>query len=99
LRSTPYTGGGLDDQLEEQMRAFLRGGGAQYEATTNTVHLSRVFLWYGGDFVRAHRMPTFLPARRARLLSVLRPWMAGELTDDASIEFQSYDWGLRCAVG
>jgi len=99
LRPTPYAGPGLDDQLEHQMRTFMSGGGVQYDATTNTLHLSRVFLWYGGDFVRPHRMPTFIPARQAHLLNALRPWMAGHVTSDASIAFQSYDWGLRCAVG
>lgn len=103
LRGQPYTGDGLDDQLEDQLSYFLASGALRTDATRAVVHLSRVFLWFGGDFARPHRMPTFLPTRPSRVLSSLKPWIDGEtiqwLDDvDPAVEFQPYDWGLRCTV-
>ena len=103
LRSEPYRGHQLAAQLDDQMRRFLAGGGAVLDQDTHTVYLSRVFLWYGGDFTRSDHMPTWLPARSSNLLRALRPWLdepascmdSGRL----SIRFQRYDWGLRCSVG
>ena len=103
LRREPYTGPGLTDQLDEQLTYFLASGGSQVDRDQALVTLSRVFLWFGADFVRPRRMPTFLPARRSSILASLLPWMdagVGEWVELASprIEFGRYDWGLRCAV-
>ena len=103
LRYEPYRGDQLGEQLDDQMRRFLAAGGAELEEGTRTVRLSRVFLWYGGDFTRPRRMPTWLPARPLKLVQALRRWM-GESADwlksgDVSVEYQGYDWGLRCSVG
>lgn len=98
LRRIPYSGMGLDGQLDHQMRAFLSGGGASYDRGSESLDLSRVFLWYGGDFVRSRRMPTFIPASKRRLIRALRPWLGDEVADAPNVRFQSYDWGLRCAI-
>jgi hypothetical protein len=103
LRSEPYQGSSLDDQLEDQMRHFLAAGALVTEPDRRLVSLSRVFLWFGADFVKPHRMPTFLPVRRSSTLQALRPWMeptTGEWVDATrpAVEFQGYDWGLRCSV-
>lgn len=103
LRLEPYRGDRLDDQLDDQMRRFLTGGGAQIDDATRSFLLSRVFLWYGGDFTRPHRMPTWLPARSGNLVTALGPWLdlspgwieAGPI----NVGFQPYDWGLLCSVG
>ena len=102
LRPEPYEGEKIDEQLEDQMRRFLSGGAAI--AMGDELMLSRVFLWYGGDFTRPTRMPTWLPARRQSLRTVLTRWMHDELAQwvggrKPKLAFQSYDWGLRCAVG
>lgn len=102
LRRDPYVGPELQAQLDDQLRSFLARGGAFVDRTTGVLRLSRVFLWYGGDFTRPQRMPTWLPAPRQRLFRGLRPWLTGEAarwTGRPRIVFQSYDWGLRCAVG
>lgn len=98
LRRIPYSATGLDSQLNGQMREFLSGGGASYDPRSGSLALSRVFLWYGGDFVRPRRMPTFLPTSRRRLVGALRPWLGDEITSDPTVRFQKYDWGLRCSV-
>ncbi|MDH3259619.1 MAG: DUF547 domain-containing protein [Acidimicrobiia bacterium] len=103
LRYEPYRGDRLGAQLDDQMRRFLTGGGAHVDRDTRTVHLSRVFLWYGGDFTRPHRMPTWIPSRRPTLVRALLPWLDEATTWVASgkttVRFQPYDWGLRCSVG
>jgi len=103
LRYEPFRGDQLEAQLDDQMRRFLAGGGARLDMHTRTVHLSRVFLWYGGDFTRPNHMPTWLPARRRALMRALLPWLdeaaAWVASGKTSVEFQPYDWGLRCSVG
>jgi hypothetical protein len=104
LRPTPYSGTDLDVTLDDQMRTFLQRGGLSIDRGASTVHLSRVFSWYGADFARPRRMPTFVPASRRRVLAALKPWTeldTAEWIDGSrpAIEFQSYDWGLRCTLG
>jgi hypothetical protein len=103
LRSAAYTGNGLDGQLDDQMRHFLAAGGAEFDRENGIVRLSRVFLWYGADLARPHRMPTLLPARRRAILHALSPWFDPQDADwvtetQPTIEFQDYDWSLRCSV-
>jgi hypothetical protein len=48
-------------------------------------------------------MPSFLPARREAILGSLMPWLDADLTTwieetEPEVEFQPYDWGLRCLV-
>jgi hypothetical protein len=102
LRSEPYRGDSLDDQLEDQMRSFLAGGGAVYEGSTDRLLLSRVFLWYGADFARPSRMPTWIPARKRSVANAVLRWLEPDLhhrVDKAGVAFQSYDWGLACSIG
>jgi hypothetical protein len=97
LRPEPYEGRRIDEQLDSQMRTFLMSGAASVSG--DTLMLSRVFLWYGADFVRPRRMPTWVPASKRRVVEALRPWMADAPVDQSRIEYQPYDWGLRCSVG
>ena len=98
LRSAPYTGADLDGQLENQMRSFLDSVGSRMRGD-GTLELSRVFLWYGSDFVRPNRMPTFVPSSRSKVAEAVSPWLSHPVGTTTSIEFQGYDWGLRCSVG
>ena len=97
LRSTPYSGGGIDSELEEQMSHFLSQGGAI--ADDDGLKLSRVFLWFGSDFARPQRMPTFLPASKRSVLRSLGEWMPDDLSGHTRVSYQPYHWGLRCSVG
>jgi len=99
LRFEPYQGLTLQSQLEAQTRSFLAAGAATRR--DDTLHLSRVFLWYGADFVRPTRMPTFLPTTRRQIGRALRPWLSPELVADSGkqkVVFQDYDWGLACSI-
>lgn len=97
LRAEPYRGDRVSFQLDDQMRSFLAKGGA---VTRNgRVMLSRAFLWYGADFVRPHRMPTFIPASRSKTLRALSRWLPPGIDPSAQVGFQSYDWSLACSIG
>lgn len=101
LRAEPYQGDRIETQLDDQMRAFLRLGGAVVSGVD--LRLSRVFLWYGADFVRPASMPTWIPATPKRVAACLRRWIDAdhvvEFDQVERIGYQPYDWGLRCSVG
>lgn len=102
LRYAAYRGADLDKQLDDQMRRFLKGGGAVYDPASNRLELSRVFLWFGADFVRPHRMPAWLPSSKRAVARAVSGWLdpqVGSAAETAAIGFQSYDWGLACAIG
>lgn len=102
LRSEPFTGSFLSDTLDEQMHRLLGAGGAIKDG--ERLGLSRIFRWYGADFVRPHRMPTLLPAPRRRVAGALSGWMTPELarwvkTERPPVMYLPYDWTLACSVG
>ena len=103
LRNEPYGGDRLDHQLDDQMRAFLSGGGAVVSQPDGELRLSRIFRWYGGDFARPHKMPTWRPAGTKQLTALLARWLdpgvVRWLTDtEPRVVYQTYDWSLACAV-
>lgn len=103
LRHEPYRGATLDEQLDAQFRTFLAGGGASLDRGQGALRLSRIFLWYGGDFTRPRRMPTWLPARRRTLAPVVARWLPAEDAgwirhNRPKVTFAPYDWGLACAI-
>jgi len=95
LRFEPYDGTRLEQQLEEQVSDFLAGGGAMRNGPQ--LMLSRIFLWYGADFVRPHRMPSLLPVGKKALRRALIPWL-GAPDSDEQVVFQPYDWALACSI-
>ncbi len=97
LRTEPYRGTDIDRQLDSQMEDFLTAGGAVFDSA-GVLKLSRVFLWYGSDFVRPTRMPSMLPVSKSRLVPALGRWLSPQMLTAESVEFQPYDWGLRCSL-
>ena len=93
LRSEAYVGERLEAQLDDQARQFLLRSPTKnrVEASTNTVHLSRIFDWYGGDFA----------SDRAGMLRWLaRYWPAGAERrvleqGQARVQWTTYDWSLN----
>jgi len=103
LRYEPFTGEILDAQLDDQMRNFLRSGGASLDRARNVINLSRIFLWYGRDFTHPQSMPNTTPARHDRLRDTVAWWLdegdRGYVWDVApSVEFLGYDWALACSI-
>ena len=105
LRSTPYVGGDLDTQLSEAARDFLDSRhGTQVEGST--LRVSRIFDWYGDDFVEAYASQeggSRRPTDQAILGVVAKygPSAAARLSLDETVdvEFLDYDWGLNDVEG
>ncbi|MDQ5854185.1 MAG: DUF547 domain-containing protein, partial [Chloroflexota bacterium] len=95
-RSAPglraYTGGNLQAELDEQMRALLNdpAGELRVEPATRTLVVPRIFRWYAGDFAAPRHMPSVTMVVRGMLrpalaLPFLRPYLpsaANELLND-----------------
>ena len=96
LRSVPYDGDRVEPDLDAQMSQFLLGGGAVVQG--NTLSLSRIFYWYGRDFVSPSRMPTFIPASKESVVAALAAWLPDGAGDAQKIIYQDYDWGLACNI-
>jgi len=103
LRSEPFTGAGLDRQLDAQLRLFISHGGGTLNRADNTVMLSSVFKWYGKDFTSPQTMPNITPARTPRLRDVVANWFTDHdaayiWANGPDVAFMPYDWGLGCSV-
>jgi hypothetical protein len=103
LRFEAFVGDSLDQQLDEQMSHFLAAGGFIADRSSSEVEMSRVLLWYGSDFVRPHRMPTLLPARKRQVAAAVATWLTRDDADwllktRPKVGFQRYDWALGCDV-
>jgi hypothetical protein len=95
LRGEAYTGGRLEAQLEDQAVKFLHDKGKnRYDAKENKFFLSKIFDWYGGDFVKkAGSVQAFVTPRMAAA-SDDRAKMA-----KADLSFNDYDWTLNETPG
>ena len=103
LPAGPLVGDGLDSRLDEAMVDFLREGGGTLDRESNEVRLSRIFLWYGADFVHPASMPRWRPVSHRSVTLSLEEWMPSEdvrwmREARPRTRFQPYDWGLSCRV-
>ena len=103
LRATPFTGPGVDSELEEQMRSFIAHGGGHLDRAANTVTLSRVLKWYGRDFVSPHKMPTIIPTTSASIRAAVSQWFGSDdreyiAAHQPEVQFATYDWALGCSI-
>ena len=90
LRGSAYTGENLEKELKEETQRFLQDRTRnRYDAAADTLYLSSIFRWYGGDF-KGHG-----PSLQEYLKPYL-PKAAGErVTASTRIRYQSYDWSLN----
>jgi len=107
LASHAYTGKHLERQLESAVRAFLDdpSRGFRLDRKARRVWLSRLFLWYGKDFVPAHAKGPLAGARsfsetEAAVLHFVRarrPAAEQAILDsgDFSLRYLDYDWLLN----
>ena len=103
LRFEPFTGSRIDNQLDDQMRAFLAAGGALADRSAGTLRLSSVFRWYGRDFTRPDLMPTPFPELPGHVRDTVAWWLPEEdrrwvWETRPQVAFLPYDWGLACSV-
>jgi hypothetical protein len=103
LRSTPFAAATIDIDLDDQVRFFLRNGGARFDSKKGRLTLSRVFKWYGRDFTHPAKMPTILPVSKSQLARTVSVWLEEPAASAAKfgevrVSFSDYDWGLGCSV-
>lgn len=92
LRQQAYAGATLNEQLDDQARAFLRGSPAKnrVDVASGVVTLSSIFDWYGGDFGAS-------PAEIGRYLSRYFDGAKRDLLASGQfrLRFGEYDWSLN----
>jgi hypothetical protein len=93
LRNEAYVADRLDAQLDEQASEFLLRSPAKnrVDVSSRTVHLSRIFDWYGDDFA---------PDARGLQRWLSRYWPAGAERSlleagTARVRWTDYDWSLN----
>jgi hypothetical protein len=96
LRPEAYAGKQLDAQLQDQTRRFLRDRSRnRYDPARESLVVSRIFDWYGEDFVRhAGGVGAFL-ASQADALALPADAAARARSNDLPVRFSNYDWRLN----
>ena len=100
LSKVAFTGAGLNAQLSAVSTAWLTGNGVTIDPDTNTVSLSKIFEWYGDDFVPGIEVdiPGVEGSQEGAVNFVIRhlPQHADYLSAGGyTIGYSSYDWGIN----
>ena len=104
LPAEPARGADLHELLDAATTVFLAEGGAAADPDAGELRLSRIFMWYGADFVYPKTMPRWRPVARRSIALSLRRWMPDDEVrwlenERPRIHFLPYDWTLACRVG
>lgn len=99
LRDEAYIADRLDAQLQDQTRRFLSDRSRnRYVSASNTLEVSKIFDWYGGDFTRGNgNLATFF-GRHAAELSGMPEELHAIRDGRPRIRFLAYDWALNNAT-
>jgi Protein of unknown function, DUF547 len=91
LRGEAFTGQRLDEQLEENLRLFLKDANRnRWEPQKGSLFLSKIFKWYGDDFKAASgTVQAFVAPRFGKSSEEAQKIVASE------VEFLEYDWNLN----
>jgi hypothetical protein len=100
LRAEPYVGADLDRQLDEAARGYLASAeGSRVEG--GRLFLSKIFEWYGGDFVKQYALPqsdvesSTDRGVRGFVERYGPAEAAAAAKSGAKIRFLDYDWSLN----
>ena len=92
LRPEAFVPERLSEQLDEQTRAFLRNPEKGFKRGRDTILVTKLFDWYGGDFGKGE----------AAIIDFILPYLAPEDRDwvkanreDLDIDYLRYDWSLN----
>jgi Protein of unknown function, DUF547 len=94
LRSEPYSGGRLSNQLNDQARKFLADSKTfRIDLEKKVVYLSAIFDWFGADFANGGKSED-------GVISFVLLYLKGEERDfvaarDFKIKYLDYDWTLN----
>ena len=83
LRREAYVAFKIDAQLSDQTQKFLQDSSKNI-ITSNSLHLSKIFQWYSGDF-----------NKNQTLYENLSIWSGVSINDLATKQFMDYNWSLN----
>ncbi len=83
LRAEAYTADRLDAQLTDQAKVFL-GQSAKNRVEGETLYLSKIFDWYGGDFDKGD----------TDVIDYINPFYEADTTK-LKVKYTDYDWDLN----
>ncbi|RMG37782.1 MAG: DUF547 domain-containing protein [Methanobacteriota archaeon] len=74
----------LDDLLDFLTTEFINSSEVNYDGSTNTLYVSRIFKWYGKDF-----------GGKQGIIQFISKYADRQIPDDAEVIFKDYDWTLN----
>lgn len=89
----PLSGNTLDAQLEAASERWLRSNGITIDAAEGSVLISKIFDWYGEDFITAEESKEVAATRFAA--NYLTEQSAYLTSSSYTTSYMSYDWGLN----
>ena len=104
LRNEPYTGKELASQLNDQARRFLRNTDKfLIDRSKGHVYLSKIFDWYGKDFVGHYKRTPGIPGHgqtNSAVLNFIRGYLNSSDQEyleqgEYKIKYLDYDWSLN----
>ncbi|MFT5683328.1 MAG: hypothetical protein ACI8RZ_004259 [Myxococcota bacterium] len=100
LSRVAFTGAGLDEQLNAISAAWVTTNGITIDPDTNMVSLSKIFEWYGEDFVPGSELdiPGVEGTQEAAINFISRyvPQHAEYLRAGGyTVGYSNYDWGVN----
>lgn len=103
LRTEPYTGAKLDEQLEDQVNQFLNSPqGFRIDRDQNKVYLSSIFQWFGDDWKASYTPENGFSGNDAEraVLNFVSQYMTPSdrtylETGEYEIVYLDYDWSLN----
>lgn len=105
LRSEPYTGKKLDEQLGDQSRKFLANPEKfRFDSLKRVLHISPIFKWFGDDFIKiTTKKKPFIQYsnKEAAILEFVSKYLAEDHAffkpsrKAIRIKYFDYDWSLN----
>ncbi len=93
LQKEPFLGDKLEEQMERATLGFLQDGSRnRYDKRTKTLHLSKIFKWYGGDFGKSN---SAIKAFVAERIGATEEEKAAIRHSSTRIRFLEYNWTLN----
>ncbi len=98
IRNEAFIADRLDEQLEDSMRRFLADRSRnRYNASEDRLEVSKIFDWYGDDFVdfRGHPAVASYLGDYAELLTENKQHQLRIKAGDTPLSYLDYDWQLN----
>ena len=103
LRTEPYTGDQLDDQLDQQVNRFLTNPkGLRIDREANIVYLSKIFEWFGEDWKPSYEVDSGFTGNQNEqaVLNFISGYLGADdqvylIEGNYQVKYMDYDWSLN----